>query len=251
MHLPKISFITFSLMAYQVKAIEPITLHYVDRPPYAITMPHGRPSGLVATPAEEVFKKAKIPFIWANTPVNRQFNIIKSNTKNQCSLGMEKTESRSAFAKFTEPVYISQPLMAIMPPEINEKSTITLAEMISKYSILVKENYTLGDELTSLVMKSPKKQMITSESIQMVRMIAHARADFMLISNDEVEYYINKGILDPKSIRVRKIADVNKNFTRRIMCSKAVDDKIIAKLDAVIKTLNVKPAPMKNLETLH
>lgn len=242
-------FLTFTIGA---KVVGPITLHYVDRPPYAIsTTVTGEPKGLVADPVAFVFKKAKIPYVWSKTPINRQFMIIKSDMKNQCAIGMEKTESRPEFATFTEPVYISQSLVAIMRPAIDEKMNITIEEMLAKHSILIKENYTLGDELTALVMKSPTKQVTSSESIQMVQMVVQARADFMMISNDEVEYYIENGILKAESIRLRKISNVDKNFTRRIMCNKSIDPKIIEKLNAVIKTLNVKPTPMKKLSTLH
>jgi polar amino acid transport system substrate-binding protein len=226
-----------------------ITLHYVDRPPYAISQPDSDPTGVVAEPAALVFKKAKIPFGWAKTPTNRQFKIIKEDKGLDCALGMEQTPSRLEFSKFTEPLYISQPFVAIMRPEIKEKKGITLKEMLAKYSILVKKNYTMGDNLTALVMASPKHIMTSVQSVQMVQMVAIGRGDFMMISNDEVEYYLDKGILNPKSIRIMKLADVDIRFTRRLMCSKSVDDKVIEKLNAVIKTMKVKPAPYKKLNT--
>jgi hypothetical protein len=107
----------------------------------------------------------------------------------------------------------------------------------------------MGDNLTALVMASPKHIMTSVQSVQMVQMVAIGRGDFMMISNDEVEYYLDKGILNPKSIRIMKLADVDIRFTRRLMCSKSVDDKVIEKLNAVIKTMKVKPAPYKKLNT--
>jgi hypothetical protein len=228
----------------------PLTIHYVERPPYAIIQPNGEPTGFVATPTAGVLRKAQIPFVWAKTPVNRQFAIIKENTGRDCTLGMEQTPSRSHFAKFTEPLYISQPLVAILHPSVREKKGVTIRQLLQKYSILVKENYTLGDDLTALVMKSPKKQLTSSESMQMVQMIALDRADFMMISNDEVEYYINQGILNPKGIRLMELPDAKKRFTRRLMCSLKVDDATIQKINREIRTLHVKPAPMKTLATL-
>lgn len=228
----------------------PLTIHYVERAPYAVVQANGEPAGVVATPAAEVLRKAQIPFVWAKTPVNRQFAIIKENTGRDCTLGMEQTPSRNHFAKFTEPVYISQPLVAILHPSVQEKKGVTIRKLLQKYSILVKENYTLGDDLTALVMKSPKKQLTSSESIQMVQMIALDRADFMMISNDEVEYYINQGILAPKEIRLMELPDAKKRFTRRLMCSLKVDDATIQKINREIRKLHVRPAPMKTLATL-
>jgi uncharacterized protein (TIGR02285 family) len=243
-------FIASCLSTFLAHAETPIMLHYVDRPPYAVTQADGKPTGLVASPAEYVFKKAKVPFVWSKTPINRQFAMIKENKGLHCALGMEQTASRSEFAKFTEPVYISQPLVAIMNPRVTEKRGVSFATMLSKYSILVKENYTLGDEITAMVLKSPNAKLTTQESSQMVQMIALGRHDFMMISNDEVEYYIKQGILNPKGIRLMELPGAKKRFTRRMMCSKLVDDKVIQKLNRAIRTLNVKPAKMSKLDTL-
>ncbi len=239
-----------SLFTLTAQAEKPIVLHYVDRPPYALTQPNGEPTGLVATPAAQVLKKAKIPFVWSKTPINRQFAMIKENKGPHCALGMEQTASRSEFAKFTDPVYISQPLVAIIHPRVTEKRGVSFATMLSKYTILVKENYTLGDEITAMVLKSPNKKLTTQESSQMVQMIALGRDDFMMISNDEVEYYIQQGVLNPKGIRLMELPGAKKRFTRRMMCSKSVDDKVIQKLNRAISSLNVKPAKMSKLDTL-
>jgi len=239
------------LVTVSARSETPLKLHYVDRPPYAMTQANGEPSGLVATPVTDALRKAKIPFIWVKTPINRQFAMIKENNGLHCALGMEQTPSRSEFAKFTEPVYISQPLVAILHPKITDKKGVTIQELLTKYSILVKENYTLGDDITAMVLKSPLKKLTSQESVQMVQMIAMGRGDFMMISNDEVEYYINQGILNPKSIRLMELPDAKKRFTRRLMCSLSVDDRAIQKVNRIIKTLKVKPAKMTKLHTLN
>lgn len=235
-----LSLFTLIPRSFATATPESITLHYIDRPPYAISQNETQPIGVVADPAEKAFKKAKIPFVWAKTPVNRQFAIIKENKGLDCAIGLEQTPSRQEFAKFTEPVYISAPLVAIVnKSRVKEKKGITLVQMLAKYSILVKENYTLGDEITALVNRSPSRNLTSVESSQMVQMIALGHADFMMISSDEVAYYLKHGILNGNAIRIMNFPDVQKRFTRRIMCSKAVDDKTIAKLDKAIEHLEV------------
>jgi len=215
-----------------------ISLHYMDRPPYAVTGSNGQPTGVVASPAEKVFKIAKVPFVWMRTPVNRQFATIKENKGFDCALGFEKTTERAEFGKFTETIYTGQPLVALINPRIKVKNGVTLTEMLSKYNILVKENLTQGDELTRIISQSPNRILTSVESVQMVQMIAHGHADFMMISNEEVDYFLKHGILDSKDIRVLALPDVKRRFNRRIMCSKSVDDKIITKLDKAIAKLN-------------
>lgn len=226
---------------------EPVTIHFVDRPPYSISTAGGEPAGVVATPVANVFRQAGIPFVWEMTPVNRQFAIIKGNQGKNCAIGFEKTADRETFGKFTEPVYIGQPIVAIASLQVHEKSGVTLKHMLSKYTILVKENYTQGSIVTGLIKKAPNKYLISVGSEQMVQMIAMSRADFMLISNDEVEYYVHHGVLDPHSFRVLHLSDVNFRFHRRIMCNKAMDDQVIKKLNRAITELHVKPVPFKNV----
>jgi hypothetical protein len=132
--------------------------------------------------------------------------------------------------------------------QVKEKSGVSLHHLLSKYTIIAKENYTQGDVVTTLIANSPNKYLTSAPSRQMVQMIAQGRADFMLISNDEVEYYVQHGVVNPKDIRVLSLSDVHIRFARRIMCSKRVNDRIIEKLNRVIATMNVKPAPFKDVK---
>ncbi|MFL5813195.1 MAG: substrate-binding periplasmic protein [Bdellovibrionia bacterium] len=234
-------------VAGAAQTAEIIQLHYADRPPYAVSGASDEPEGAVATVTAKVFRQANIPFAWEKTPVNRQFAILKENKGLNCAIGFEKTEERERFGKFTKPVYVSQPLIAITSLKVNEKNGVTLTHMLSKYTILVKENYTQGAIITKLIANSSNKYVTSVESPQMVQMIARARADFMLLSNDELEYYVKHGVIDSHDIHVLMLSDVNLRFSRRIMCSKSVSDQVIEKLDRVIATLHVQPAPYKSV----
>jgi uncharacterized protein (TIGR02285 family) len=230
----------------------PIHLHYSDRPPYAISgnspMKEGSaPSGVVADPSAQAFQMAKIPFVWEKTPVNRQFAIIKENRGRDCAIGFERIPNREAFANFTDPLYIGQPVVAITSLQIKEKDGVSLETMLSKYSIIVKENFTQGAALTEQISKSSKKYVTSVDSQQMVQMVALGRADFMLISNDELEYYVEHKVIDAGSVRLLRLADVNLRFKRRIMCNKALGMSLIKKLNRSIEKLHVQPAPFKNV----
>jgi polar amino acid transport system substrate-binding protein len=227
---------------------EVITLHYMNRPPYMMSKEGSSPIGVVAEPAEEAFKKAKIPFVWEKTPVNRQFALIKANQGLHCAVGFEETALRRKFAKFSEPLYIGQPFIAITSLKVNEKSGVTLKYMLSKYTILAKENYSQGDVVTSLIMESKNKYLTSTPSKHMVRMIAQGHGDFMMLSNEELEYYVQHGIVDPKDIHVLTFSDVNLRFARRIMCNQRVDDRIIQKLNKVIATMKVTPTAFKSVK---
>jgi hypothetical protein len=230
------------LLSGSVSASEAIRLYFVDRPPYAISHPSGDPTGMVARPASKVFKLAHVPVVWKKSRVNRIFSTIKENQGPDCALGYERTKSRLPFAKFSEPLYIGEPVVALASLNVKEKVGVTFAHLLSKHTILFKENYTVGDVITEMIKKSPNSYVTTIDSAQMVQMISHGAVDFMLISNEEVSYFVRHGVLNPHKVRVFELPDVKIRFQRRIMCSKAVDDQTINKLNAAIATLDVQPA---------
>lgn len=221
---------------------EPIQLHYVERGPYAVTGANDEPTGVVATPSEEALKNANIPFVWTKTPINRQFALIKENKGRHCSIGLMQTKSRAKFSKFSEPVYIGQPFIAIINPKVPLKPHLTIDEMLKKHTILVKENLTMGDELSAKVLASPNAMLTSVDSDQMVQMVAHGRADFMMISNEEVLYYLKKGTIAKGDLIFRQLDDVNLRFERRFMCSRSVSQRTLEKLNAEIAKLHVQPA---------
>jgi hypothetical protein len=47
-----------------------------------------------------------------------------------------------------------------------------------------------------------------------------------------------------------ELPDAQKRFTRRMMCSKSVDDGVISELNKAIKALNVKAPKIKSLNAL-
>lgn len=238
---PKFLLIAHLLLVAQAHALEPIRLHFVDRPPYAISHPTGDPTGIVATPASRVFKLAHIPVIWTKSRVNHIFSIIKENRGADCALGFEKTPSRSAFANFTNALYIGEPVVALTSLNVTEKNGVTLAQLLSKYRILYKEYYTLGDEITNQISHNPRSYSTTVDSVQMVQMVSQSAVDFMMISNEEITYFVKHGVLNPSNIRVLELPDVKIRFHRRLMCSKSVSDSVIRKLNAAISTLDIQP----------
>lgn len=229
------------LLSQRAFASEPVQLYYVDRPPYAISHPSGDPTGMVAGPASKIFKLAHVPVIWMKSRVNRIFSVLKENSGPDCALGYERTKSRLPFAKFTKPLYIGEPVVALASLKVKEKVGVSFAHLLAKHTILFKENYTVGDVITELIKKSPNSYITTIDSAQMVQMISHGSVDFMLISNEEITYFVRHGVLDPRTVRIFELPDVKIRFQRRIMCSKSVDDQTIEKLNAAISTLKVQP----------
>jgi polar amino acid transport system substrate-binding protein len=236
---PLFMFILYNLCPIQTYAVDDvlIKLHYTPRPPY-VFLENNKVQGLFATPAEKVFNKAKIKFIWTQTPINRQLTILKENKGLDCTIGYFKNTERAVFANFTNPIYRSKPMAVLANLDINIDKNTTFKKLLtnSKNIILLKENYSYGEDIDKLLADHrPNTYVTAAEASQMVQMIKMRSHYFMIASQEEIDYYLEqKEFIKKGEVQVVKFKDVPQGLYRHIMCSKAVNEKIINRLNKVI-----------------
>lgn len=235
-------FVVFFLLATSSKLFAkqtPIFLHYAERPPYAITVSEGHVTGLFSTPMEKAFKKAKIPFVWVKTPINRQFLLMKENTtpgsERHCAVGYYKTPEREKTTKFTRAYYQTQGLVVIAGLKIKKNNIKTFKKFMKTYSIVIKENYSYGPQVDEFLKKIKPNTITTSgEAPQMIDMVTQGHGDYMVVSREEINYYFKKGYAKKDKLHVYTFPDLTKSLYRYVMCSKSVSDKTLAKINAAI-----------------
>ncbi|MEN9868743.1 MAG: hypothetical protein RL748_4333 [Pseudomonadota bacterium] len=224
-------------------AQEPITLYYHNRPPYLVADASGTVSGLSATPAERAFKQAKIPFVWASAPTNRQLFTIKQNKTLACSAGWFKTPERETFAKYTKPIYRDLPAVLIANPAFQLATKATLAQVLTSKGtrVLHKENFSYGPVVDDLL-KQGQVQLVqtTDENAAMLKMVRMNMADFMFAAKEEAQYLMEEQGGDSKQFKLIHLPDMPPGEYRYIMCSKLVPDEVIAKLNAKLNAV-IKP----------
>ena len=91
---------------------KPVTLHYVQRPPYMMAAGEGL-TGLTGGPSYLAFKTAKVAVVVKETPFARQLYYLEKNTGRDCMIGMFRRPEREAFAKYSKPVYQDQPQVIV------------------------------------------------------------------------------------------------------------------------------------------
>lgn len=217
---------------------EMITLHYMPRPPFAMSSGN-TVEGLYATPAANAFNKANIPFQWAETPVNRQFNILKENRGLDCAIGFFKKPDRELFVNFTKPYYKGKPGAVLANIDIDYKPDYTFRKFLSspKNIVLMKDNFSYGKIADELILElKPNKYITTTENSQMVQMIKMRSHYYMIATLEELDYFMEKNsFVKDKDIKILTFKDMPISELRYIICSKNVSKSVIDKLNQAIK----------------
>lgn len=221
--------------SHAARADATITLHYNERPPYLVPQPDGSASGLTGTPAADAFKKAKIAVSWQKTPTSRQLVVIQEGAGQDCAIGWFKNPEREKFAKFTKAIYQDKPMVAIANTKVNVKDGGKFEDALKQQSLLVKDKFSYGADLDAMIARvKPATTVTTGESAQMVQMVNAGRVDMMLASKEEAEYYVKSSGLADNAVKVLSFPDMPQGGKRYIMCSKAVSDEVMGRLNAAI-----------------
>ncbi len=218
-----------------------ITLHFNPRVPYEY-LDDGQVTGIVAQPIERAFRKAGVAFRWAETPVARQFFMVKSNTGQDCLAGRFKNTDRESWAQFSKPVYRDQPQLLLARSD-NERMKVftSMAETLQAKDlrVLVKLAYSYGPVVDGWLSQRERPALVTAdENFDMLRQINLNMADVFIIAEEEAEGLIKASGLPAKNFQLLKFRDAPPGELRYIMCSKSVPASVMDRLDAAITFKN-------------
>jgi hypothetical protein len=218
-------------------AEEIIHVAYSERPPYLLPTADGSPAGLTGAPATAAFKAAGIPVQWHKVPSNRQLAMIKDPQGMNCTIGWFAVPERMAYAKYTKPIYRDKSWALLANPAFEARGITTMDELASQRDIrvLVKDNYSYGG-LDKFIQKwHPVVAVSTASTVKMVQSVAKGSVDVMFVSEDEGAYILKHEAGEHlANLRLLQLKDMPRGGDRHIMCSKAVPDDIINRLNKAI-----------------
>ena len=218
---------------------QPITLHYIQRPPYMMASGDGL-VGLTGLPSYLAFKHAQIPVVLQETPFARQLRYVETNSGQDCMIGMFKKPEREVFAKFTKPVYQDQPQViltaAANAPRFSAFNSVVDVFNDKSMVLEVKLAYSYGTTLDALITRyEPTVIKTTDENLLMIKSLKLRMADYMFMAPEEAAVAIaaaGYALNDFTQIKFKNMPD---GEYRHLMCSKNVPDAVIQKLNAAIK----------------
>lgn len=235
---------------------EAVVVYYHERRPYYVTT-RRQVHGLIADRVNWVFKEAGIPYEWHKTPAKRELEMIRGNEQRACAVGWFKTPEREAFARFTLPIYLGTPTMAIARSDNGQvHSGRPLAEILTnrRLRLLRKDGYSYGTFIDDQLKRyTPREVVTTADNLGMIKMIHAHRADFLFIAREEAEDLILCSDLPIDDFRIIHFNDMPPGNKRYLICSRQVDEMTLLRLNRAIKSyllasmaanpLAVRPTP--------
>lgn len=225
-------------------AAPPIELQIVHRPPYLVVQPDGM-DGISVRPAAAAFKRAGIEVIWKEVPALRQLQRLKSNQERLCSVGWYKTREREQFAKFTSAVSQDTPWAGFANLQARPAGKLTVHSLLadSELTVLMKAGFVYGDYLDREIagMRAQRKET-HADMPQVLKMIEVGRAQITFAPIEEIQYYLKNFALHSGESQIITFSEMPAGYKRHLMCSKLVEDEVIAKFNAALASLKLKGA---------
>ena len=214
-----------------------VKLQIVQRPPYLMMDASGDVSGISVRPTVAAFRKAGIAVAWEAVPALRQLQRLKDNKEKICSVGWYKTKEREQFAKFSHPLSQDAPWAGLANIAFKPPPNVTVKGLLadSQVTVLLKSGYVYGDYLDQQIagMKAQHKET-TGDMPQLFKMIALGRAQIMFAPRDEIQYYLDNGSISKADTKVIEFSEMPAGYQRYLMCSRLVDDDILARFNAAL-----------------
>ena len=222
---------------------EPLNLGFAMRPGMA-ELVSGAPVGTYLPLAAQIAKTAHVDIVWKQLPQNRLIEEARDNTPNYCAVGIYKTVERSAFAKFTQAFYHDKPLVVVAMKDkasaIRNHANFAALAADTKFTVGILDGFSYGPKLDAVIAKMAGNiDRVAGTPMQNLSKLAAGRVDYLIASSNETPRGAVGTIVDPKDLVLIEFADMAPGASRHFMCSKAVDDATIERLNTAIHTLHI------------
>lgn len=221
----------------RLSAAEPIRLYYNERPPFKMRLPDGGIAGLALAPAANAFAQANIPVIWEELPASRQIEYVKAGKIRGCAVGFYKTAEREKYAKFTAVTSQDSQFVLFARRNLTIPESIPITNLLNNpdYRLLLKQSNSYGRLISEAILSAKAQVELSANNMaNILKMIQASRADLTLVLPEEIEYYRKAGLLDPSLYRVVTVTGIPPSEARYMMCSKAVEDDMINRVNQAL-----------------
>ncbi len=216
------------------QAAEIMPVYYDERPPYFITKTTGQPQGILVSVTQEIFEKAGIDFVWYRMPTKRILETMNAPDARGCSPGWYQSADRLKTYKFTKAIYMGHPQIAVLGPGVEMPAPPAAANLMAGPAILIKKDgLRFSDAIEQLISRRDQKKVhsVTFSAADLPRVVAEGQNFFTILPSEQLP-----GILDTR-LRIVVLSDIPETAERFIMCSTAVGDDVIKRLDTAIANL--------------
>lgn len=215
-----------------------LALHYFPRPPYVFEK-DGELAGLTGSPVVHALRRAGIAFAWHQTPASRFFATLQRGEGLDCGIGWFRNSEREAMGKFSKPIYQDEGMAVVTyAGHAVLRKAMPIEDLLSNRDLLflAKQSFSYGQELDALIGKlQPQRDMVTTENLNMLRMLHAHRADYMLMAPEELTGAVAATGLALSDFTILRPTNMPKGELRYLWCSKLVPDAWIHRINSELR----------------
>jgi len=237
-----ITLAAFAAIPAVASAQPPLVMVFREKPPYSY-VEQGRQKGFLLERTRHIVEKAGLTATFEVLPTKRIFAELEANQRPICTFGWYKNRDRERYAKFTQPIHLDRPHILLASsrslPAIKPHKSLKSLLSDPSLTLAVVDGTSYGPELDAMIGRFAGRVEKGLVSPQLVaRKVAGNRADFMFMDQDDYEYLLatNSEFANEGLVRV-EFPDLPPGLRRYILCSKSVDNDVIARLNGAIARL--------------
>ena len=223
-------------------ADEPLTIAYREKPPYS-TDENGQAKGILIDKSRAIFKEADIEVEFIAMPQKRITTELAANQRPLCSPSWYRLPEREAIGPFTLAIHQDKPQVVLASakaaPAVSAHAGVKALLADRRMKLAVVDGVSYGPELDALVNKKLHEppMRVTVTVLQLARMIAAHRADYMLMDQADFDYLDRSQELSGSGIKTIHFADMPASLPRHFWCSKSVAPPLLKRIDDAIRKL--------------
>ena len=219
----------------------PLTIEYRDKPPYTYTVA-GKPAGFLMERTARLLRRAGIDARFAEVPVRRTLMNLQANTTAVCSPGLYKTPERESFARYSLPIHRDRPhtvlAHASVAPQIRRLPRVSRLFSEPQFQPGLVDGVSYGAQLDQWLAATPKPPLRAQLSpMQLVRMVAAHRVDYMLIDQEDLNWLRKDPELSELPLVHVDFPDMPRGELRYIACSQQVTPQMLERINQAIREL--------------
>jgi polar amino acid transport system substrate-binding protein len=222
----------------QVLAADVLKLLHEIREPLSFRDERGKLTGLVVTPVEDAMTVAKVSRLWIETPFKRQLIMVEANDEAVCAVGLYKNKERQKYAKFSHVILrsLDRPSVILAHKDFQPGTGLDLLKIMSMPGIkmLKKDGASYGSVIDDLIERSNITVVsTTAEAMNMAKMIAAKRADFIFTPEGDALNMI-KSTGEEGKLHIVKPQGMPQGLERYLMCSQRVSDELLQRFNKAL-----------------
>jgi polar amino acid transport system substrate-binding protein len=226
------------ILAASCVSAEPLTLAYAHRPGYA-EMIDGVPKGVSIELAHKIIDAAKLDVFWELMVQPRQMAMLKKSAPDYCAIGLFKTPEREAYARYSNAYYQDRRFVIVASRLTADKlrSKAAFAELLqdTRLKLGLLDSLSYGVKVDEMLKTSGTVRRIEGKIEQVFQMVASGRIDYTIASPEEVEPIMNAANVTHAAVEILSYPDFPEGNMRYFLCSRAVEQSVMDKLNAGIK----------------